>query len=116
MEGPIVSWKRRLAEAILPDRIARSLEPSLRREILGLESLRSDWMSDELREFDELKSSAWRGLASLGYEVVRHYKPKVVVELGTHMGMSALAIGLAMRDLGEGGKIYAVDTWQGDEQ
>ena len=44
-----------------------------------------------------------------------HYRPKVVVELGTDMGLSALAMGLALRDLNEGGKLFAVDTWQGDD-
>jgi predicted O-methyltransferase YrrM len=37
------------------------------------------------------------------------------VELGSFSGFSTFAMGLALRDLGAGGKLYAVDTWVGDK-
>jgi len=85
------------------------------RELIRVESEKKDQNIRDLEDFEELKASAWLGLESLGYEIVRHFQPTVVVELGTHMGLSALAMGMALRDLGKGGRLYAVDTWQGDE-
>jgi predicted O-methyltransferase YrrM len=87
---------------------------------LDREITRMEWRTErrpiaELQGFPELGKSAWRGLESLGYEMVRQYRPKVVVELGTYVGLSALAMGLALHHLGEGGKLYAVDTWEGDK-
>ncbi len=64
----------------------------------------------ELDQFPELRGSAWKGLEGIGYKLIRHFRPKVVVELGTHMGLSALAMGLALRELGEGGQLFAVDS------
>lgn len=58
--------------------------------------------------------SIWSGLGTLGYEIVKHFRPRRVVELGTYEGFSACAMALALRDLGEGGTVRAVDTWEGD--
>jgi predicted O-methyltransferase YrrM len=87
----------------------------LSREITRVEWQKERWSLTELDSFSELSKSAWGGLQTLGYAMVREYRPRIVVELGTHMGLSALAMGMALRDLGEGGKLYAVDTWQGDQ-
>jgi predicted O-methyltransferase YrrM len=91
-----------------------SSKTPLARKLLELEGQKSDRTLAELDGFPELRNSAWWGLQSLGYQMVSHYKPSVVVELGTHMGLSALAMGLALRDLKAGGRLFAVDTWKGD--
>ena len=70
---------------------------------------------DRIRGLEESKDSAWMGLEEIGYGLVRQFRPKVVVELGTHMGFSALAMGAALRKNGDGGQLFAVDTWMGDE-
>jgi predicted O-methyltransferase YrrM len=103
-------------KSILPRRLTQPFRVALHYEMLALESRKSDWNLIELKDFPELRKSSWCGLPSLAYEIVQDYKPKVVVELGTHMGLSALSMGIALRDLGEGGMLFAVDTWQGDEQ
>jgi hypothetical protein len=88
---------------------------------LGSEIMRLEWSKSHdglraLKRFPELyTSSAWGGLETLGYEIIGHFRPKVVVELGTHVGLSALAMGLALRRLGDGAKLYAVDCWEGDD-
>ena len=64
---------------------------------------------------DPLKGSAWFGLERIGVELVRRFRPKVVVELGTHMGFSALAMGLQLKANGDNARLYAVDTWEGEE-
>ena len=100
----------------LPDTLVDPFRTLLYYEMLTMETLKSDWNLIELKDFPELRDSAWCGLTSLAYQMVQWYKPKVIVELGTHMGLSALAMGIALRDLGEGGKLYAIDTWEGDPQ
>jgi predicted O-methyltransferase YrrM len=92
------------------------LKTPLSREIIRLECLKSDKPVEALRNFPELEMSAWLGLETLAYRMVQHYRPKVIVELGTHMGLSALAMGLALRNLGEGGQLFAIDSWEGDPQ
>ncbi len=88
----------------------------LSRELFDLERSPRAKALSELDAFDELKTSAWLGLEKMAYDIVIKYRPKVIVELGTHMGLSALAMGLALRDLGEGGRLYAIDCWEGDTQ
>lgn len=91
------------------------LSNELKTVVSGFESKKTDWNTIELSQFMELRESAWFGLGSIAFEIVRHFKPKVIVELGTHMGFSALVMALALKKNGINGKVYAVDTWEGDE-
>ena len=90
---------------------------SLRRVILDLENRKRDASLQELfaLEAHSRWRSAWRGLGTIGYEIVTHFRPKKIVELGSQRGFSTFAMGLALRDLKLGGQIYAVDTWRGDK-
>jgi hypothetical protein len=110
MLGPL----RAIAKQVLPPIVRRPLTRALREEIIGLEGRKSDYNIAALREFPELRNSAWWGLGSVAYELVCHYRPQVIVELGTHMGYSAFAMGLALKALANGGELFAVDTWEGD--
>ena len=58
--------------------------------------------------------SAWQGHFDFGYDLVRNFKPQVTVELGTHLGGSFFALSQGAKDAGAGGKVYGVDTWEGD--
>ncbi len=126
-----MSLPREVARAPIPRPVRRSIRSSLSatyhairwpfrtplyRDIMRCESRKTDATVRELKGFEELEESAWSGLETLAYQMVKRFRPKVIVELGTHMGLSALAMGLALRDLGEGGKLYAVDCWEGDPQ
>ncbi len=88
----------------------------LRSLILRLEEQKRDCHLEPLFEIHRRSPvhSAWFGLATIAYEIVRSFRPRRIVELGSFGGFSACAMALALRDLGEGGKLQAVDTWQGD--
>lgn len=45
-------------------------------------------------------------------ELVYETKPKVVVEIGTFGGRSAIAMAFALRQNNNGGKIYCIDPWR----
>jgi hypothetical protein len=90
---------------------------ALRKQILDLEIKKRDYKLKELFELHGHSSRGvgWVGLGTIAYEIVQHFKPKKVVELGSARGFSTFSMGLALRDLGQGGQLFAVDTWKGDD-
>jgi hypothetical protein len=91
---------------------------TLRQQILDLEVKKRDHKLKRLFELHERSSRGgdWVGLGTIAYEIVLHFRPRTIVELGCARGFSTFSLGLALRDLGEGGRIFAVDTWEGDYQ
>jgi predicted O-methyltransferase YrrM len=87
-----------------------------RKLILDLEFRKKDANLRDLFALEDHSQgeSSWSGLGTIAYELVKHFKPQKIVELGSHKGFSTFAMGLALRDLARGGQIYAVDTWKGD--
>src|SRR5450759_2450606 len=63
-----------------------------------------------------LNSSAWNEHTPFGMFLVDFLRPKILVELGTHTGVSYCAFCQAVKKLGTGTKCYAIDTWTGDQQ
>ncbi|WP_240763137.1 class I SAM-dependent methyltransferase [Paenibacillus thalictri] len=61
-----------------------------------------------------VQRSAWVGHRYFAYDLIRNVKPRVVVELGTHMGLSFFSFCQAVVDCSTGTKCYAVDSWVGD--
>ena len=57
----------------------------------------------------------WAGHKYFAYDLIRNVKPKVVVELGTFKGTSLFSFCQAVKDEKLDTKLFAVDTWQGDE-
>jgi methyltransferase family protein len=94
------------------------LNGGLRKQILELEVKKRDYKLQKLFELHERSSRGhdWVGLGTIAYEIVLHFKPRKIVELGCARGFSTFSMGLALRDLGTGGRIFAVDTWEGDYQ
>lgn len=60
------------------------------------------------------KPSAWRGHRDYGYQLVKDFRPKTIVELGVYYGHSFYAFAQAVKDTGLTSVLYAIDTWKGD--
>jgi GT2 family glycosyltransferase len=60
--------------------------------------------------------SAWYGHVPFAHWIVAAVKPRTIVELGTHNGVSYSAFCEAVLCNGLDTRCFAVDTWEGDEQ
>jgi glycosyltransferase involved in cell wall biosynthesis len=60
-------------------------------------------------------TSAWWRHVPFAHWIVAAARPAVLVELGTHAGVSYSAFCLAVQRLGLATNCHAVDTWEGDE-
>lgn len=58
---------------------------------------------------------SWAGHKYFGYDLVRNVMPKIIVELGTYKGTSFFSFCQAVKDAYYDARLYAVDTWRGDE-
>lgn len=57
----------------------------------------------------------WVGHIPFAFYLVEKIKPSIIVELGTHSGNSFCAFCQASKDYSPNTKVYAIDTWEGDE-
>ena len=61
-------------------------------------------------------SSAWTEHVPFAFWLVDVFRPKTIVELGVHNGMSYSALCQAVKALGLSSRCFGVDTWEGDAQ
>lgn len=70
---------------------------------------------DGVFEHEPPPGASWGGHRRFGYDLVRNLKPKRIVELGTCWGTSFFAFCQAVKDTGLATEVWAVDTWEGDD-
>lgn len=58
---------------------------------------------------------AWSGHKYFGYDLVRNLKPRLVVELGVHLGCSIFSFSQAVKDGKLSTQTDGIDTWKGDQ-
>jgi len=58
---------------------------------------------------------AWLDNIPFAFALVQAHRPKLIVELGTHTGVSYFAFCQAVEVSGLPTKCYGIDTWEGDE-
>jgi hypothetical protein len=61
-------------------------------------------------------TSAWLEHAPFAFWLMDELRPRSVVELGTHWGFSFFVFAEAVRRLGIDADLYALDSWEGDDQ
>ncbi|MCP1648312.1 class I SAM-dependent methyltransferase [Pseudomonas nitroreducens] len=76
----------------------------------------SIYLPPSIRHFDPLRMvfSTWIDHIPFGYDIVAAVRPKMLVELGTHNGMSYFTFCQSMKENDIDGVCYAVDTFEGD--
>lgn len=62
-----------------------------------------------------LRFSPWASHRFFAYDLIRAFAPQSIVELGSHYGSSFFAFAQAAKDAHLNTKLYAVDTWKGDD-
>ncbi|MEP2757515.1 class I SAM-dependent methyltransferase [Parvibaculum sp.] len=74
------------------------------------------YMPPSIRHFEPLHRvfSTWIDHLPFGYDLVTALRPKLLVELGTHKGLSYFTFCQAMKENDVDGLCYAVDTFEGD--
>lgn len=76
----------------------------------------SVYMPPSVRRFEPLHMvfSTWVDHLPFGYDIVAALRPKLLVELGTHKGLSYFTFCQSMKENEIDGLCYAVDTFEGD--
>lgn len=62
-----------------------------------------------------IQMSAWLGHIPFASWLIEQLQPSTIVELGSHRGASFLGLCQAVQEQGLSARVFAVDTWEGDE-
>jgi len=63
-----------------------------------------------------VETSGWIEHVPFAFWVIQAHRPRSLVELGSHRGISYFAFCQAVKELGLQTRCHAVDTWEGDSQ
>lgn len=86
------------------------MEPLETRSTSAYRSAASFWLPSHYLE------SAWFGHAPFAAWLLEAMRPRTVAELGTHRGFSLFAFAEFAERLGLDTRIWALDSWEGDDQ
>lgn len=102
----------RLAPVQTPVRIIASRPPASGEGQI----MKTLYMPPSIKHFEPLHMvfSTWVDHLPFGYDLVTALRPKMLVELGTHKGLSYFTFCQAMKENDIDGVCYAVDTFEGD--
>ena len=64
----------------------------------------------------ESQITSWHPHRDFAYNLIKKYKPRVIVELGVHYGDSYFTFCQACEELELETQLFGIDHWQGDEQ
>lgn len=64
----------------------------------------------------DIPDFTWAGHTFFAYDLVKNFKPEVLVELGSYKGTSSMAFTQAAKDENLNTNLYFVDSWEGEEQ
>ncbi len=64
----------------------------------------------------DIPDFTWAGHTFFAYDLVKNFKPEVLVELGSYKGTSSMAFTQAVKDENQNSDLYFVDSWEGEEQ
>jgi len=64
----------------------------------------------------ESQITSWHPHRDFAYNLIKKYKPRVIVELGVHYGDSYFTFCQACEELELKTQLFGIDHWQGDEQ
>jgi lipopolysaccharide biosynthesis protein len=64
---------------------------------------------------DYLDHSAWIQHVPFAFWIIEVFKPKMLIELGVHTGVSYFSFCQSVKNMNIDTACYAVDTWKGDE-
>src|SRR3989441_3276470 len=108
-------------EEVFPETTTRFIEKSARRD----DKIRGARMMNTFNPLDHpicyaypirLAPSGWIGHVPFAMYLIDILRPSVLVELGTHNGVSYCSFCQAVKELKIDTRCYAIDTWQGDPQ
>jgi len=85
------------------------MSPEQKGSVCDFLSAASTWIPENLNE------SAWLEHAPFAFWLIETHEPRVLIELGTHLGYSFFSFCQAIVQLKLSTRAYAVDTWKGDE-
>lgn len=57
----------------------------------------------------------WTGHKYFAYDLIRNFRPKLIVDLGTQKGTSLFSFCQAVKDARYDARLYAIDTWLDDK-